>query len=243
MLARDHVSDKPSIILLPGLDGTGRLFGPLIRELEAEAQVRVISYPAERFLGYSDLADFVVGHLPPGPYAIVAESFSGPVAVLVGARGPAGLRGILLSASFVAPPAPAWLRVVPFEWLFRVGIPRTVLRYFLLDAGSAGMVAPEVVAAITLVAAPVLGARIREVLSSDTSDALRSCAVPVVFLTAAEDRLVGPRTLRAARRARPGIEVVTIEGPHLLLQARPVESATVILGLVKRWFAVGELRR
>lgn len=131
------MSEKPAILLLPGLDGTGRLFDRLVRELEPTVQVRVISYPSERFLGYSALAELVVSQAPTGAYAIVAESFSGPVAVMVGATKPTGLRGIILSASFVVPPAPRWLKVVPFELCFRVGIPKALLGRFLLDSGSA----------------------------------------------------------------------------------------------------------
>ena len=231
------MSEKPTIVLLPGLDGTGRLFGRLIHELEPHAKLCVISYPSERFLGYPELANLVVGQTPPGPYAIVAESFSGPVAVMVGATKPAALRGILLSASFVVPPAPGLLRVVPFEWLFRLGIPRTLLEYFLLDSRSAMEMAPEVSAAIGSVSPSVLAARVREVLSSNTSDALRSCVAPIVFLTAGADRLLGSRGVRAAHRASAVVEGVTIDGPHLLLQARPVESAVVIRRLLQRWFA------
>jgi pimeloyl-ACP methyl ester carboxylesterase len=199
--------------------------------------VRVISYPPECFLGYSELAELVVSQAPTGAYAIVAESFSGPVAVMVGAKRPTGLRGIILSASFVVPPAPQWLRVVPFELCFRVGIPKVLLSRFLLDSRSAPAVAPEVASAVASVSRLVLGARVREVLSSNTSGALRSCAVPVVFISAGTDRLLGSRGLRAARRAHPEIERVTIEGPHLLLQARPVEAASVIRGYLLRWFA------
>jgi len=231
------VSEKPTVVLLPGLDGTGRLFGWLIRELEAYAQVRVISYPSERFLGYPELADRVRGQAPAGPYAIVAESFSGPVAVTVGATKPVGLRGIILSASFVVPPAPRLLRLVPFEVFIRLGIPRTLLRYFLLDSRSALEVGPEVALAVASLRPSVLGARVREVLSSNAGDSLRSCAVPVVFLAAGADRLLGSRGLRAARRVHPGVEGITIEGPHLLLQARPVESAAVIRSFLQRWFA------
>lgn len=231
------MSEKPTIVLLPGLDGTGRLFDRLVRELEPQAQVRVISYPSDRYLGYSELAELVVDQTRLGTYAIVAESFSGPVAVIVGARRPAGLRGIILSASFVVPPAPKWLKAVPFELLIQFGIPRALLRHFLLDSRSAAQLATVVATAIASVSPSVLAARIREVLSSDASDALRSCAVPIVALSAIGDRLVGSRGLRGIRRAYPGVQSVTMEGPHLLLQARAVESAAVIRRYLRLWFA------
>ena len=231
------MSEIPTILLLPGLDGTGRLFDRLVPELESWARVRRISYPSERFLGYGELAGVVLGQAPEEPFAIVAESFSGPVAIMAAARKPPALRGIILSASFVVPPAPSWLRIVPFELFFRVGVPKAALRHFLLDSRSAAQMVPEVMAALEGVAPSVLGARVREVLTSITSQEFRSCAVPVVFLCAGADRLLGLRALRRARRVLPSLEAVTIGGPHMLLQARPKEAAAVIHRYVRRWLA------
>ena len=44
------MSNKPCLLLLPGLDGSGELFGPLARHLEAHCELIVGSYP--------DLSDF-----------------------------------------------------------------------------------------------------------------------------------------------------------------------------------------
>lgn len=231
------MSEKPTVVLLPGLDGTGRLFDRLVRALEPRVRVRRISYPSERCLRYSELADLVVRQAPSGLYAIVAESFSGPVAVAVGARRPAGLRGIILSASFVVPPAPGWLRLLPFGLFFRLGVPRALLRYFLLSSQNDAEIMSELTEAIVSVPPRVLAARVREVLSSNASDALRSCTAPIVLVSAAGDRLLGSRGLGGVLKAQPTVEHVTLEGPHLLLQVRPTEAASVIDRYVQRWFA------
>ncbi len=156
------MSDKPTIVLLPGLDGTGRLYQRLIDALAPEARVQAIGYPSERFLGYGELADLVIARAPVEPYAIVAESFSGPVAVRVGARRPAGLRGIILSTSFIVPPVPGWLRAAPLELLFRLGIPGWLLRGLLLGSGSSGDVVAEAAAVVASVPPSLLAARVRE---------------------------------------------------------------------------------
>jgi pimeloyl-[acyl-carrier protein] methyl ester esterase len=69
-------------ILLPGLDGTGRLFDPLLKELPADLRAEVISYPTDAILDYAALEQFVEAALPRrDPFIIVAESFSGPLAI------------------------------------------------------------------------------------------------------------------------------------------------------------------
>ena len=231
------MSEKPTIVLLPGLDGTGTLFRWLVDAIESQARAVVISYPVDRVLSYRELADLVMQQEPVRPHAIVAESFSGPIAVAVGSRKPAGLEGIVLSTSFVAPPAPRWLRAAPFEALFRFRSPTSLLRRLLLDARCGENVVAEVAGAIAAVSPRVLASRLREVLSTDSSEALRSCAVPVAYIAAAGDRLIGLRGLQSVRRIRPLTEGVTLEGPHLLLQARPREAAGVISGFLQRWLA------
>jgi pimeloyl-ACP methyl ester carboxylesterase len=231
------VSDKPTVVLLPGLDGTGRLFRGLVAALESEVRAQVISYPSERFLDYRELADLVAAQIPRGDFAIVAESFSGPVAALVGGNRPVGLRGVILSTSFVLPPAPGWLRFMPVGTLFRAGVPGWAVRRLLLGPGASPELVAEVAGAVSTVPPAVLAARLRAVLRANALESLRSCRAPVVYLWGSRDRLVGARGLHSIRRALPSVESIEVDGPHLLLQAKPAESAAVILQRVRRWFA------
>jgi hypothetical protein len=91
--------------------------------------------------------------------------------------------------------------------------------------------------AIASIPPGVLAARVREVLRFHASDALHSCAAPVVVLSAAGDRLLGSRGFRGVLEAQPTIERVSVEGPHLLLQARPSEAGSVVDRYVQKWFA------
>jgi surfactin synthase thioesterase subunit len=36
------------LVLLPGMDGTGKLFKPFVRQLPPRVQVRAVSYPREK---------------------------------------------------------------------------------------------------------------------------------------------------------------------------------------------------
>jgi len=47
------------LVLLPGLDGTGRLFARLVERLPATIEPLVHPYPSDRALGYRELADVV----------------------------------------------------------------------------------------------------------------------------------------------------------------------------------------
>ena len=225
---------QPTILLLPGMDGTGRLFRWLIPEIQSFAMPVTIAYPGDRFLNYSELADYVAGQIPAGPYVILAESFSGPVAVALAAKKHSGLRAVILSTSFIAPPAPSWLKIAPLRMLFRARVPKLLLRWLLLDSTCDAEIVAEVADAVGEVCPAVLAARFREILTADAGDALRSCHVPVLYLAASRDRLIGRRGLRTIQRVRPDIETVTLEGPHLLLQAQPRAAAHAIKTFLDR---------
>ena len=91
-----------SLLLLPGLDGTGKLFDPLLRYLPDWVTPVVLSYPVDKACGYDDLKAIVSDSLPEKTdFIILGESFSGPLAVMIGGEKPDGLKGIILCASFL----------------------------------------------------------------------------------------------------------------------------------------------
>jgi pimeloyl-[acyl-carrier protein] methyl ester esterase len=76
-----------TLVLLPGMDGTGQLFAPFVVALGHEFNVKVVRYPTTEPMGYAELEALARAALPEeGPFVILGESFSGPVAVSVGVR-------------------------------------------------------------------------------------------------------------------------------------------------------------
>jgi pimeloyl-ACP methyl ester carboxylesterase len=89
-----------TLMLLPGLDGSGVLFRPLIRQLGLELQPVIVPYPPREVLGYDELLSLVLEALPrSSPFILLGESFSGPLALMAAATLPKGLRGVILCAS------------------------------------------------------------------------------------------------------------------------------------------------
>ncbi|MBC7989027.1 MAG: hypothetical protein H7Y19_05525 [Luteimonas sp.] len=77
------------VIVLPGLDGTGELLDAFAAALAPEFDAQIIPYPRDRMLGYADLTQLVIAAMPRNePFLLVAESFSGPIALRVAATRP-----------------------------------------------------------------------------------------------------------------------------------------------------------
>jgi pimeloyl-ACP methyl ester carboxylesterase len=113
-----------TIVLLPGLDGTGELFRPLLAHLPPALQPIIVRYPGNEQLGYDVLLERVLGALPARErFIILGESFSGPLALMAADTRPAGLEAIVLCATFVRSPLwirAAWLRHLVRPWAFRL---------------------------------------------------------------------------------------------------------------------------
>jgi pimeloyl-ACP methyl ester carboxylesterase len=211
-----------TVILLPGMDGTGDLFRPLLDVVPATLSRRVVSYPTDRPLPYDELLVLAERQLGDNQdVVIIAESFSGPLALRLAAKLPEQIRAVVLVASFIRPPLPRWVRHVVVPMLFRAPPPAMLLLRFMLGRDAPDALVREVAAAIRRVRPEVLARRLRDVLSVDCAKELRRCRAPLLYLAAADDALVRPSSLAAFRAVRPDIQARTLPGPHLLLQAQP----------------------
>ena len=224
-----------TLVLLPGMDGTGKLFQPFREALGDRLASSVVSYPTDQCFSYEELEKRVVAALPIGTYVLMAESFSGPVAISLASRRPLGLRGVVLCNSFVTGPAPRGLQW--FARAFQLGASPRFLRSLLMSSDCPASLVATVSEAIRSVRLEVLRQRLREVSRVDMSLALRACEVPILYLMGAGDRLLGKRGLEQITKVKPGVKTVVIDGPHFLLQCRPCEVVQAVEPILQEWFA------
>jgi pimeloyl-[acyl-carrier protein] methyl ester esterase len=211
---------RPMVVLLPGMDGTGKLFRGLIELIPADWPRRVISYPPQRVTTYEEVLELVEAELiDEKEIVLVAESYSGPVALRFAARHPQRVVAVVLCASFICSPAPAWLRWVVGGWIFWCRPPNFVLRQLLVGKDASDALLSELREAIAQVRPKVLARRLRDVMEVDCGDALRDCKAPMLYLAASRDGLIGGSAVAAIERSRPDVEIRAVDGPHLLLQS------------------------
>ena len=226
-------SGKPgpmaALVLLPGMDGTGRLLAGFARTMGVDCHV--VAYPHDLPLDYPALAAFVRERLPVnGPFVLLAESFSGPIALALAADAPPGLVALVLVCSFVTSPMPALVNAARhlIPWVPLRPTPTRVLSRLLHGRFHTPETWQEFDETLRLVAETVLKTRVREVLGADLRHTLQHIKVPILYLQAGQDRLVWRKCARLIRQHHPATRVVTLDGPHFLLQTRPMEAATAI---------------
>ena len=219
------------------MDGTGTLFESFIGQLPEDVTVHVIRYPGDQDLTYPALIQLARSSLPVSdPYVLVAESFSTPIAIACAARRDPNLRGLVLCAGFACGPVPAWLGplAVLLEPAFFFPIPAVIARLMLVDGAAPKSLLTAVQTAIATVRPKVLVERLRSVLTCDMRRELGQTNVPLLYIRASRDRLIGTRSLDQIRSLRPDTNVSVIDAPHLLLQREPSEAAEMIGSFVRQ---------
>lgn len=215
-----------SIVLLPGLDGTGTLYQQLSEQLAPDYSLQVIAYPLDALWDYARLLDFIRPQLPQSPYLLLAESFSGPLGIMLAAEKPEYLQALVLCCTFGRNPLPAikalagavdklpWNELV-HQWtaLWLQGRYATEELSSLLEK------------ALTMVPEQVIKYRAKQALQVDVLAEFSTLSLPLMYLQARHDRLIWAFNATTLLQLQPDMRLITLDAPHFLLQAIPQQAA------------------
>lgn len=224
----------PELVLLPGLDGTGRLFDAFIAALDGSIRTRVIAYPRSGVTSYPDLIAWVRERLPDGDFVLLGESFAGPAAVTLAAEHPERLTGLILCSTFVRNPRPLARHLSSLIGSMKVtaGIAR-LASPALLGLRPETSVREQFVQSVRELTSETLQGRLRSVLTVDASERLSNVDVPVLCLRATRDRLVPRAAADWIQTVLPQTRIVDVDGPHGLLQTLPEACARLVRDFVR----------
>lgn len=196
----------------------------------------MLGYPTDRALGYEELAAWALEQLPRDQrFVLVAESFSGPVALRIAEAVSQRCAGLVLSTTFARSPPP-WARMlVPALKWAPTSLPMALMSWFLLGRWSSAALRADLAASLAEVEPQVLRTRAAEALRVDLREHAAAIDLPSLVLAARSDRLQGAGPSRELARLLPRARIAEIEGPHLLLQARPRDCAQLIAEFVARF--------
>lgn len=224
-----------TLVLLPGMEGSGEFFTALINALGASIKTQVIAYPQENALSYSQLTGFVEKRLPKdAPYVLLGESFSGPIAINIAAAKPPNLQALILVCTFIRSPIPIpqFLRnivcSIPASW-----IPFSIISRFLLGNHATPEISSRLKKILGGIPNHVFRERLLAILTVDASPALANIHTPILYLRATQDLIVPKTALELIMAQRPSVATADIAGPHFILQTQPTAAADLILGFIK----------
>ncbi len=207
------------ILLMPGLDGSAKLFDRFAAEIPTEHNVKAIIYPNEMTRLdelYAYAMDSIVDGEPP---VVVAESFSG-VLLCQMLRDQVPLRAAVFAASFSVAPHPTLISLA-------LGMPEFVARvstsiaisHACLNGIDDTTLKTQISECVKSVPYRTLTGRLNSLLRIQDKPCISD--VPILVLAAKHDRLLDRRSKQSLRRTFQSATVVEINSPHFLLQAHP----------------------
>jgi pimeloyl-ACP methyl ester carboxylesterase len=222
-------------VLLPGLYGSDQLWRPFLEAAPTGHTLFPVSYPDDVPTGFAELEEYVRSILPEEvSFIMIAESFSGPVAIRIAASPPANMLALVLCNTFaVAPYTSAWA-AFPWKTLFRIPGPTMIIRRYMAGRSAPDSLVDQIRSLVLASDAAVLAARMRLVLRVDVRAHLSRIELPVLYLRGTGDRLLPGRSLQAICAQLPGLTISVVNAPHLTLQRAPAESWQAIERFCRR---------
>ncbi len=216
------------IVILPGLDGTGRLLHDFGQSLGTQHDVEIVSYPVN-LTSYADIAAWLETRLPQNDYAIVAESFSGPVAIRVASQNSNALKAVIFVATFARSPRkvpPVLVKNLKWFPYFPSFCAWVSLPFVVGNMRKSAFIAAYKATLREITLSTIVG-RLLAVLKSDVRSLLPNISIPIVYIQSSRDRLV-PESISSD--FKPYCDhFFEIDAPHFVLQTKPKEAAALVL--------------
>lgn len=212
------------LVLLPGLNGSSKLFAPLLSQLRG-IDCLALELPADCPQDHQSLADRLLDHLGNSPFILLGESFSGPLAYQLALRQPKGLSGLIMAASFLQCPNRlatlfSHLSLPPPQYT-----PDWLLRHYCVDDAPLEVL-QLLRQEIRALPSELTGRRLR--VLAQLQPASKQLSLPTLHLWPTQDRLVRPAATARLEKVFSHLQQERIDGPHFLLQSRPHACAAAI---------------
>jgi len=230
------------LLLLPGMDGTGALFSDLKNAFSSDLTPIIIKYPSNQYLSFYELAGFVKENFPiEERFIIIAESFSVPIAIICAAENPVNLEALILCSGFATSPIKGLKRYLGWmfaPFLFRLPLPNILLNFCLIGENASSMLSLNVKNIVSSIQKNILISRLKNILNCDVRKEIGRIKIPMLYIRAKNDRLINKSCYEEIKTVNSCVELLELDGPHLILQTEPEKSAKHIMEFIKNLVAV-----
>jgi pimeloyl-ACP methyl ester carboxylesterase len=221
------------VILLPGLDGTGLLFKPLLEQTPSSDRFSIFSLIQEP-IGYQPQIELLEKEIGDAEVILVAESYSGYIAYELACQGNIGIKHIVFVASFLVPPSflMKFLGNIPLGLIKSQLLPYGILNYFLFGNKGNRELEKSFYTSINSVSNRVLIRRLKNI--SELKLPTKTLKIPCTYIKAKSDRLVNANSVKMFEKVCTNLTIKLVDGGHFVLQSNP----KTCLGIINRAIAL-----
>jgi pimeloyl-ACP methyl ester carboxylesterase len=220
------------VLLIPGMDGTGKLFSPLLDELPSGVDIQVICLndlitqnPIEQALEIASL-------IGSEEVIILSESYSGYIAYHLSLLPNLNIKHVIFAASFLE--NPTWLsrlnKLLPLN-LVRSGlIPDIALCSVLFAQRNNKKLVNLFNSSLKLINNSTL--RHRLTVITNLVRPSESLSVPCTYVQASNDYLVSNKSVDVFKELCININIVKANGGHFIVQSNPHYFSKLVQGVI-----------
>jgi pimeloyl-ACP methyl ester carboxylesterase len=220
------------VLLIPGMDGTGKLFSPLLDELPSVVDIQVICLndlitqnPIEQALEIASL-------IGSEEVIILSESYSGYIAYHLSLLPNLNIKHVIFAASFLE--NPTWLsrlnKLLPLN-LVRSGlIPDMALSSVLFAQRNNNKLVNLFNSSLKLINNSTLRYRLKVIANLVRPS--ESLSVPCTYVQASNDYLVSNKSVDVFKELCININVVKANGGHFIVQSNPHYFSKLVQGVI-----------
>lgn len=217
------------LVLVPGMDGTSKLFKPFTGIYGGAYQQVLL--PIEGDQSPEQLALGLKTKLPSGSFVLLLESFSSTLMPFLLASNP---KGIIVVAGFLSSPSPKLLSLSKYLplMLAHTWLGQKIVSQLCFNGLADGELLREFNSVLKEVPKSTLYARMAAMATLSECD--WKTDIPVLYIQATQDRLVAKHHYFDFVEHCQNISKVSIDGPHFILQTAPQLCQKQIYDFVTR---------
>lgn len=225
---------KPHICLIPGFDGTGLLFEPLIKELNPEFRITVTTHSAPENFGA--VVTEIENQLPKDEEIFLfAESYGGPIAIELLSSNKFKVSGAILCATFAETPYSILVglsKFLPNSVLDSNIVKRLVFDIFGIEGSMYAETREIANQVLRKESSETIRKKLNVLKSTRLYEKAEDISVPVLYIRGSRDRIVSKKLGDKLLSRIENAEMTELSSPHLVVQSVPVESANLISSFV-----------
>ncbi len=231
-------TEQLNFILLPGLDGTGILAQPFVKQFPYPERLEVITYPQSiKNNSLSQLAKMIEDKLiDKKNYVLIGESFGGLVCLEILKRNFLTLKGMIFLVAFAQPPKPRLLKLLeklPIEYFPWASLPNFILKQFAISSDATQEQVELAQTTSKSVDPKTLAHRLRIIISDPMKDIDNHWSIPCLYIQGSEDKVVPKHSANWFKKHFSNFTLNSIKGGHFLLHTRTQECIDNIVNFEK----------
>lgn len=220
------------VLLIPGMDGTGKLFRPLLDELPSDIDTQVICLNDLKTQTPIEQALEIASSIGSEEVIILSESYSGYIAYHLSLLPNLNIKHVIFAASFLE--NPTWVirfnKLLPLDLVRSGWISEIVLSPVLFAQRNNKNLVKLFMSSLKLVNNSTLRQRLKAIANLVRPNELVS--VPCTYVQASNDYLISKRTVDAFKELCININIVKANGGHFIVQSNPHYFSKLVQGII-----------